>query len=123
MNFISKNIKSKHLYCYFLVNNELKLSSGKVASQVGHASQLLTEKLINSDIWDLYNKSSNPKIILKVPNHIVMEEILQKTIEFQKVLVIDKGLTQCLPNTLTVIGYAPMLKDQVPDCIKCLKLF
>lgn len=123
MNFISKNIKSKHLYCYFLVNKELKLSSGKVASQVGHASQLLTEKLINSDIWDLYNKSSNPKIILKVPNHIVMEEILQKTIEFQKVLVIDKGLTQCLPNTLTVIGYAPMLKEQVPDCIKCLKLF
>lgn len=123
MNFISKNIKSKQLYCYFLVNKGVKLSSGKVASQVGHASQLLTEKLINSDIWDLYNKSSNAKIILKVPNHIIMEEILQKTGEFQKVLIFDKGLTQCPPNTLTVIGYAPMLKQQVPDCFKCLKLF
>ena len=123
MNFISKNIKNKNLYCYFLVNKELKLSSGKVASQVGHASQLLTEKLINSDIWDLYKKSYNPKIVLKVPNHYVMEEIIQKTTDFQKVLVIDKGLTQCPTNTLTVIGYAPMRKEQVPECFKYLKLF
>ena len=110
------------LYCYFLINKGLKLSSGKIASQVGHASQLLTQKYINTDIWNMYNESFYPKIILKVPNDKIMQEILNETINYEKVMVIDKGMTQCPPNTMTVVGFGPIMKNDVPDCFKNLKL-
>ena len=115
---VSRNI----LYSYFLVNMDYKPSSGKIASQVGHASQMLTENYKDDPIWDMYKMFKSPKIILKVKNIYQMNGILNKTLHLNRVLVIDKGHTQCTPNTLTVVGYGPMEKEAVPYCIRKLRL-
>ena len=120
----SKNIhvNQKPLFSYYLVNMDYKPSIGKVASQVGHASQLMTESFKDEQLWEHYKYFHSPKIVLKVENIYLLNSILNQTIQLDKILVVDKGLTQCTPNTLTVIGYKPMLKSMVPECIRELKL-
>jgi PTH2 family peptidyl-tRNA hydrolase len=113
---------SEDLKVYILINGSLKLSKGKIASQVGHAIQLLTENLGNSNIWKKYKHSGIAKITLQVPTEQEFIEILDETKDIFKVYVIDAGKTQCPENSLTCVAYIPLNKKEVPRCISNLKL-
>ena len=109
---------------YILVNKSLPMKTGKIASQVGHAVQKVTEYCLKNkkDIWKKYCKNNYPKIVLKVPSEELLLEILNKLKNFERIPIIDLGRTQIKPNSLTTVGFIPIIKDDIPDCIKELKL-
>ena len=106
---------NKQLYMYILVNSDLNMSKGKIASQVGHVVGEITEKIIrksyesNKIIPDCYSRfvkwknSGNAKIILKA----TQEQIITMIDEPESIYIIDSGKTEIKSNSLTCIGFYP----------------
>lgn len=110
---------------YILVNEDIKISKGKLAGQVGHAvSSFLWHKYIiplrdgfNVEPLDEYMVSQK-KIILKCPESKLLELEEQGNITIR-----DKGLTELEPNTLTCINMGIYYDGFEPQWIKDLKLY
>lgn len=111
---------------YILVNEDIKISKGKLAGQVGHAvmsyiyygaiKPLQEGKEIES--LEEYMKVQK-KIILKCPQWRLEE--LER--EGGYTVIRDNGLTQLEPNTLTCVNYGIMTPSATPLWIKELKLY
>lgn len=111
---------------YILVNEDIKISKGKLAGQVGHAvmsyiyhnaiKPLQDGKQVES--LDEYMKEQK-KIILKCPQWR-LEELEDK--RYYSVIR-DKGYTQLEPNTLTCVNYGIMTPSALPEWIKKLKIY
>lgn len=101
---------------YFFVNKDLNMTPGKVASQVGHASQFITEEIIRSG----YEKRPPPEsyftymIWKKNCIKIILSATAEQLIELQKMSearsVVDNGQTEVPNNSLTVVGFFPGAK-------------
>ncbi len=116
---------SGELYMYILVNDELKMSKGKIASQVGHVVGEITEQIIRKSYesvkgvpdcyirYSKWKKNGAAKITLKATEEQI--KLLMK--ESESVHIIDAGRTQIAPNSLTVIGFYPSydLKEKFKD--------
>jgi PTH2 family peptidyl-tRNA hydrolase len=100
---------------YVLVNDDLKMSKGKIAGQVGHVVGQITEEIIRKSyesskgVPDCYKRymmwkaSGHAKIILKA----TQKQIEQMIEEPESVCIRDAGLTQIAPNSLCAIGFYP----------------
>ncbi len=117
------NINNKKYYMYLLINKSLKLSCGKVASQVGHAVEKITLKSKNLSEYKSYISNGSPKIVLSVPTEEKFIEILDQTKKYEKVYIIDEGLTQCPKNSVTVVGYHIINQNNIPQIFKTLSLY
>ena len=101
---------------YIVVNSDLKLSTGKICSQVGHAVEgVVISCRGNTKRWQAYKNSGSAKIVLKADQQ-TFDEILECS--YKKFIVTDAGKTECLEGTITAIGFAPMFESEVPDIIK-----
>lgn len=114
------------LAMYILVNEEIKISKGKLAGQVGHAvsswiyKYCLKDVDLNSiNLFNSYMEDVQAKIILKCP-----EAILEELENSGHITIRDAGLTELKPNTLTCVNLGIYDRDSnVPDWIKALKLY
>lgn len=102
---------------YIIINNDLNMAKGKIASQVGHVVQHIiedilesyynskkqTEKYLNYTKW----KNGCKKIILKTSQ----ANLLNLIENYNCVPIYDAGKTQVEPNSLTVIGFYPSNKN------------
>ena len=94
---------------YIFVNNNLNMSKGKIASQVGHVVLMIVEHLLNNKKSQEYykyqewKKNGQTKIILKATENDLMELIKLPESKY----VIDHGKTEITPNSLTVVGFFP----------------
>ena len=110
---------------YILVNEDIKISKGKLAGQVGHA--------VNSFLWYKYiiplqegkaveslteYMEAQKKIILKCPEAKLLELEQQGYITIR-----DKGLTELEPNTLTCVNLGIYHIGNEPEWVKELKLY
>lgn len=110
---------------YILVNEDIKISKGKLAGQVGHAvMSFLYHRAIKPlqegreiEPLDDYMKEQK-KIILKCPQW-KLEELEREGY----IAIRDKGYTQLEPNTLTCVNYGIMTPSVLPQWIKDLKLY
>lgn len=113
---------------YILINEDIKISKGKLAGQVGHAVSSyifrITEKMRLGDETEYkefsdYMNTIQKKILLKCPE--------EKLTELENVdgcyAIRDKGLTHLKPNTLTCVNIGLYSEDTVPEWIKELKLY
>lgn len=120
----------KNLAMYILVNNDIKISKGKLAGQVGHAvSSWIFNYCVKGDNFepqdlyvDLFNdymSGMQKKIILKC-SQAKLEELEREGY----ITIRDAGLTELQPNTLTCVnlGIYDRDTDKVPDFVKELKL-
>lgn len=121
-SFAGQGTSNKRCMMYILVNKSVKLSAGKIAAQVGHAVQKTTERCVGTSKWTSYVQSSMPKIVLKVPSEELFVSILDQTKHIKKSYVVDEGRTQCLPGTVTAVGYDPLFDKEIPQCFRQLKL-
>lgn len=110
---------------YILVNDDLKMGKGKIASQVGHVVGLITEEIIRKSyesvkgVPDSYSRymiwksTGYTKIILKATE----KQILNLIEHPESIHIIDAGKTQINPNSLTVLGFYPSanLKDKFKE--------
>ena len=117
------------LVMYIVVNKDLKMEPGKVASQVGHVVQLITEEIIRMGYESFPTpqcyidyikwKFNCTKIILRATEAELKNLIVNnKNARY----VIDQGhTTQVEPNSLTVVGFYPC--SNMSELMKNYKLY
>jgi len=121
-------MRRNELRMYILVNTTARMKPGKIAAQVGHVVQMVTEYMVynRKSEWRAYlNSGMHPKIVLKATQN-EMEEIAAR---YQRrdegawcACVRDAGRTQVAPNTLTALAFCPVTDEDKPDELKELKL-
>ncbi|HIP63147.1 MAG TPA: peptidyl-tRNA hydrolase [Archaeoglobus profundus] len=91
-----------------VVREDLKLSRGKLAVQVAHASIIGYEKA-DKDIREIWKSQGQKKIVLKVPDLKTLMEIKEKAEKIGLItgVVVDAGLTEIPPGTVTAIVIGP----------------
>tara|TARA_B100001123_G_C14792977_1_gene821204 strand:- start:45 stop:470 length:426 start_codon:yes stop_codon:yes gene_type:complete len=118
------SLRDVKLVC--IVNNELKMSKGKIAAQVGHAS--VKSALFASEKkpaeMQAWLSSGQQKVVLKVQNSIQLEKIIEsaKELNLSTCMIRDAGKTQIPPNSLTVGGIGPASSEEIDKITKDLKL-
>jgi PTH2 family peptidyl-tRNA hydrolase len=101
---------------YILVNQDLKMSRGKLGAQIGHAVQDIVSQALKQTYhpsrrrlsFDLstyhgWDKGSSRKIILKAPQAVLQTHLDDP----DSVAVYDEGRTEVEPDSLTVIAWFP----------------
>lgn len=117
---------------YILVNKDLKMKAGKIASQCCHSAckvVQIQEDPHESDggyleylAWKTHNYG---KIILKADQKTLEECIKKYSDKNQRIWcepTFDLGRTQIEAGSLTTVAFTPMLKESAPEFIKHLKL-
>lgn len=93
------------------------MSKGKLASQVGHAAVSASEKARKKKLrwWNIWIKEGQMKVVLKVNSSTELESLYKKakTLDLPCELIIDRGLTEIPPGTITCIGIGPAPVDKV----------
>lgn len=124
IKYTEENDYEEELIMYNIIFPYLKLGKGKLVSQVSHGIQQAVEYLVKYDekLYERYTQDCI-KITLKINTKEELSDFLNKTIDLKKILVIDKGRTQCEPNTLTCVTFLPLRRKNVPDEILKLNLY
>lgn len=108
-----------------IINTDYKMSQGKVVSQLGHAmSSVMNHLFKNPELFDVWKRSGEPKIVLKATSSEISEVIrLAKKhgIHFHKIH--DAGKTQVPPGANTVVALGPALKSTLELVSGHLKLY
>ena len=106
-----------------VVRKDLKLSKGKLAVQVAHAS-LGSYKAANKKVCNNWEKEGGKKVVLQVRNLRELKKIYQKAKKnrLPTFLVRDAGLTQLRKGTITCLGIGPAKEEILDRICKKLKL-
>lgn len=93
---------------YIIINDTLKMGKGKMVAQGGHAVQFVTEKLVrrNDDIYEEWKSNGFAKVVLKTSQDNMNAIMNVSSLPFEH--VIDAGLTQVEPGSLTAIAFYPV---------------
>jgi PTH2 family peptidyl-tRNA hydrolase len=106
-----------------VVRKDLKLSPGKAAAQVAHASlEAYKNTPVNDQTeWEAWGTK---KVVLKIDTLKEMLEI-QKAAKAKRLpfaLIKDAGHTEVKPGTVTALGIGPCLEDDVDKLTGHLKM-
>lgn len=108
--------KTNDEYCmYIFVNSDLNMSTGKIVAQAAHVVEKLVNR-INRMLYEDYDSapefqitykkyldSGHKKVTLKAS----YEELLALKNDLDAEFIIDEGITEVPPNSLTVVGFLP----------------
>ncbi len=91
-----------------VVRTDLKLSSGKLVAQAGHAAVevALKARKAEPDLLNRWRNEGARKIALKIPDEDSLKRLFGEAQEVGLVsyMVKDAGHTEIPPGTLTVVG-------------------
>lgn len=106
-----------------LVRDDLKLTKGKMAAQVSHASVAATLKSDKDDVKK-WAAEGMKKVVLKVKDKAELYAYKQKAEDAGLVvaLITDAGHTQLEPGTVTCLGIGPDKEDKMNKVTGDLKL-
>lgn len=109
-----------------VVRRDLKMSTGKTAAQVAHASLSAYEKCKQKYMeWaSSWIKEGQEKIVCEVES---LEELMKLVRKVEELgisyhVVVDKGLTELPPNTVTCVGFGPAPEKLINRVTGHLKL-
>ena len=106
--------------------SDIKMSKGKIAAQAGHAAVSATKKSRKeqNDWWRGWMKEGQCKIILKVGSEEELMELERqaKELGIPAALVVDRGLTEIPPGTVTCLGIGPAPTRMVDELTEKLSL-
>ena len=108
-----------------VVRNDLGMSKGKIAAQVGHACVLGAENVRKSHpSWFEKWWGGQAKIVLKVNSHKELDKVKMDAISLNLPWseVTDAGHTQIAPGTVTCISIGPAPEDLIDKITSELKL-
>ena len=119
------------LVVYMIVNTDLRMSSGKIGGQCGHAIQYLMQMYMNNNrmffsgnaeifynrmtAW--LNSGKHSKVTLAADT----KEFEKIKAEYNPIVVRDAGLTEIAAGSETVICLYPMFKSERTKLIKRLQ--
>lgn len=97
--------------------SDLRLSRGKTAAQAGHAAVSAAEEARKhrKEWFDGWLREGQCKIAVKVPNEKTLTELGEQAKEMGLpcALIVDRGLTEIPPNTVTCLGIGPAPAERV----------
>jgi PTH2 family peptidyl-tRNA hydrolase len=97
--------------------SDLKLSKGKIASQAGHAAVSAAEEARKRHRvwWEAWIYEGQCKIAVKVKTEKELLELEKqaKQLALPNALIVDRGLTEIPPDTVTCLGIGPAPAENV----------
>jgi len=97
--------------------SNLRLSKGKSAAQAGHAAVSAAEEARrhHREWFERWSEEGQCKIAVKVKNEEEMSKLQAKAgqMGLPYALVIDRGLTEVPPGTVTCLGIGPAPAERV----------
>ncbi|NWF87460.1 peptidyl-tRNA hydrolase [Candidatus Bathyarchaeota archaeon] len=106
--------------------SDLKLSKGKIAAQAGHAAISAAEEARkhHKEWWAAWLNEGQRKIAAKVKNEkeLLSLEQLAKEFALPCSLIVDKGLTEIPPGTVTCLGIGPAPVERIDKITGTLPL-
>lgn len=110
---------------YIVVNRGLKMSKGKLCSQIVHGLVPMIEKLSRDNNKDyLLWKNSGEKVVIVGGSEYEMINLLEKYEGGEDYFcydVIDEGRTEVKRNSMTILVFNPSVS--IPSEIRGLKLY
>jgi len=100
-----------------VLRTDLKMSRGKIAAQAGHAAVSAAEEARKkySDWWKAWIAEGQCKIAVRAGSEqelLELEEKAKKS-KLPTALIIDRGLTELPPDTITCLGIGPAPSTQI----------
>jgi PTH2 family peptidyl-tRNA hydrolase len=97
--------------------SDLKLSKGKTSVQAGHAAVSAAEETRkhHREWWEAWLWEGQRKIAVKVKTEkeLMMLEEQTRDLGLPCALIVDRGLTEIPPNTVTCLGIGPAPAERV----------
>ncbi len=118
---------SEFLYKQVIVfRSDIKLSKGKTAAQAGHAAVSAAEdaRRHRKEWFEGWFREGQCKIAVKVPNEKALSELekLAKELGLPCAMIVDRGLTEIPPDTVTCLGIGPAPAEKVDRITGKLRL-
>jgi PTH2 family peptidyl-tRNA hydrolase len=109
---------SEFVYKQVIVfHSDLKLSKGKIAAQAAHAAVSAAEEARKHrrKWWEDWIDEGQRKIAVKVRTEKELLEVERQAreLELPCALIVDRGLTEVPPNTITCLGIGPAPSGKV----------
>jgi PTH2 family peptidyl-tRNA hydrolase len=106
-----------------VVRRDLKLSPGKLAVQVAHASLEAYRRSGQKD-RQAWEEAGGKKVVVRVPDLKTLLEVQEKArrLKLPQALIRDAGLTELPPGTITALGIGPCPDPDMDKATKDLKL-
>ena len=106
--------------------SDLRLSKGKIAVQAGHAAISAAEEARkrHKEWWEAWMKEGQCKIAVKVRSEKELLELEKqaKDLALPCALIIDRGLTEVPPGTVTCLGIGPAPAEKIDKITGMLPL-
>ena len=110
----------------FIARKDLKLSAGKLAAQVGHATAECITKAERTEprLLDRYMKVGQRKVVCQAANEDELRRLFGEAKEAGIIaaLITDAGHTEIPPGTVTVAGLGPGSRDEIDTITGSLPL-
>ena len=104
-----------------IVRKDLKMSKGKTAAQVAHAS-IGAWKNASERARDAWEDEGSKKVILKVEKLDELLEIKNRAGSLPTKLIKDAGRTELSPGTITCLAIGPATEEEIDEVTGELKL-
>jgi PTH2 family peptidyl-tRNA hydrolase len=109
-----------------VMRTDIKMSKGKVAAQAGHAAVSASEyaRKNRPEWWNPWIMEGQRKIAVKAnsEDEILMLERKARNEGLPVAMIVDRGLTEIPPNTITCLGIGPAPANKVDTVTGNLKL-
>lgn len=100
-----------------IFRSDLKLGKGKIAAQAGHAAVSAAEEARKrkKEWWDAWLNEGQCKVVVKVKSEreLLTLERQAKELALPCALIVDHGLTQIPPGTITCLAIGPAPSEKV----------
>lgn len=110
----------------FIARKDLKLSAGKLAAQVGHATAECITKAERTEprMLDRYMRIGQRKVVCQVANENDLRRLFgdAKAAGVIASLITDAGHTEIPSGTVTVVGLGPGDRDKIDSITGSLPL-
>lgn len=106
--------------------SDLKISKGKIAAQSGHAAVSAVEEARKhfKEWWKAWLREGQCKIAVKVESAKELLELEKqaKELAIPCALIVDRGLTEVPPGTITCLGIGPAPVEKIDKITSMLPL-
>jgi PTH2 family peptidyl-tRNA hydrolase len=100
-----------------IFRSDLRLSKGKAAVQAGHAAVSAAEEARKHrrDWWNEWLFEGQRKIAVKINSEKELLELQEQAenLDLPYALIVDRGLTEIPPNTITCLGIGPAPSEKI----------